>query len=651
MMDMMGDSVAQRRASIVAAQKETAAQMAKLAASGSSKWYRRCKVFMGFFVTIWVIPLMYIFFYTTQPIVVWFTMAILLAMSLWPMMSGGGHALAAISVAITILNIVWGMSIYYSHVLFMQTMEGGREYEGVFAGEQPLAYSDAAVLNFAGSARVDASRAVGFKSLHGQMHTYCIAPIIDDTFTSRAEFWAVGIDCCGERGNFECDNVGQSTSQIAVVLPHPEMNQDPLFGIGGKHFAPPLYRHDVFTEALDMASKVHRVQAGETPLFVKWTNTHRDNVIEDEWSAIKVTILWAFWFAFFCSFIQTILAFRFMDVQMFEQNLEMQLAKSHHLSTSVPLAIAMFIDENAPQVPQTPKWLRELAVTHCLIPWCTLMTCVLIWSFLYSTYIGHILMGIFVLVMSIEIFGLLMSNDKYVTGLGMTAIMVIGMYIGRHNYVSHTFRYYAVQNHRSYSNVLPDARAEEYRDAGKLVFADNAQLMTNMSVGFMLQSTNYCAAPIMARGDWSPTNVDFWAIGENCCDSRGNFHCGDAKDPKARGGVVFHDINHEDSKDSISDPLHLHYLKAVHSARDLHGLYGDDDPTLLIWGPNLKELHYKWMNEATGVVIMTAIVALQILGCGTLVSFCYGRAVYKSAIQQYQADLQRQHHAETGGKA
>merc|ERR1719222_668745 len=74
-------------------------------------------------------------------------------------------------------------------------------------------------------------------------------------------------------------------------------------------------------------------------------------------------------------------------------------------------------------------------------------------------------------------------------------------------------------------------------DAGAIQFKQDAYVDTTMSIGYK-DSTVWCAAPIK-WGDAKVSNIDFWAVGIDCCTGfPGNFNCLENRDDfKARGGL------------------------------------------------------------------------------------------------------------------
>eukprot|EP00397_Hematodinium_sp_SG-2012_P051806 GEMP01060933.1.p1 GENE.GEMP01060933.1~~GEMP01060933.1.p1 ORF type:complete len:154 (+),score=36.25 GEMP01060933.1:603-1064(+) len=55
--------------------------------------------------------------------------------------------------------------------------------------------------------------------MHGG-RVFCVAPIRDQSMTLSTEigFWAVGIDCCSKRANFECGSANDPAAHSGVIL-------------------------------------------------------------------------------------------------------------------------------------------------------------------------------------------------------------------------------------------------------------------------------------------------------------------------------------------------------------------------------------------------------------------------------------------------
>lgn len=79
---------------------------------------------------------------------------------------------------------------------------------------EPRLLADGGRVSFAPEAYLDQARAVGF---HAEGHTYCAAPVSSRADpTAAVNFWAVGRDCCGLRGSFECDAAPKQTGRARL---------------------------------------------------------------------------------------------------------------------------------------------------------------------------------------------------------------------------------------------------------------------------------------------------------------------------------------------------------------------------------------------------------------------------------------------------
>jgi len=87
-----------------------------------------------------------------------------------------------------------------------------RSYTNVPAGASSAEYEDAGKLHFEAGASIQPTQSLGFL---WKGSTYCAAPIVGPSGGSSnatnglltlayTDFWAVGIDCCGARGEFKC---------------------------------------------------------------------------------------------------------------------------------------------------------------------------------------------------------------------------------------------------------------------------------------------------------------------------------------------------------------------------------------------------------------------------------------------------------------
>lgn len=97
-------------------------------------------------------------------------------------------------------------------------LDRGPEYTGVSPLQSARATHDAGVLHFVNDSFVDDRRTLGYVSLGS---IFCIAPVgLQGEYSSTVEYWAVGIDCCEKRTNFDCGSSRELEAVTAVVEPH-----------------------------------------------------------------------------------------------------------------------------------------------------------------------------------------------------------------------------------------------------------------------------------------------------------------------------------------------------------------------------------------------------------------------------------------------
>jgi len=124
---------------------------------------------------------------------------------------------------------------------------------------------------------------------------------------------------------------------------------------------------------------------------------------------------------------------------------------------------------------------------------------------------------------------------------------------------------------RHYTNVAPDDSAAAHSDASVLVFMDGARPDGSRSIGYKRGGTRYCVAPIALKGSYSAdvveqTDIQYWAVGTDCCMGQEGFTCDDADKATARSGLVEMDKRGMDRVPFLSSADMHYYRQAVNMA-------------------------------------------------------------------------------------
>lgn len=149
---------------------------------------------------------------------------------------------------------VAGVYNYRAHMFQYWSYAERRVYTNVLPSEAAAALADAGKIIFSDSARIDTTRAVGYKA----GSTYCVAPILDNAHASSVQMWAAGMDCCPMRGDFGCDDAWNPSARGAVAVVEPFSIQNG-----------PTTR-DMYKKAVNLAAGAFGMKTSSEPLLVRW---------------------------------------------------------------------------------------------------------------------------------------------------------------------------------------------------------------------------------------------------------------------------------------------------------------------------------------------------------------------------------------------
>merc|ERR1719174_521024 len=209
-----------------------------------------------------LIGMLFTYGYHHIPGVVWSTVCLLSCFALiflftppGPSEQGrSGVVLGFLCGTAIVLGTLAGLHNYGTHMEQYWLYEEAREYHNVLPSEPAAAHADAGKITFAEAARIDTTKAVGYKAAS----TYCVAPILDPSSSNRVEFWAVGLDCCAPRGEFNCDDATKEGTEAA----HGGLV---VFDTGSIH------RHyEYFSKAVKESEAANDLVSSAEPIFVRW---------------------------------------------------------------------------------------------------------------------------------------------------------------------------------------------------------------------------------------------------------------------------------------------------------------------------------------------------------------------------------------------
>lgn len=584
---------------------------------------------LGIFIGLWLIPFLFAFAYYPLPTFVSLTVFLLFLFALIPAWSVPGSPFSAGMTVCVLGSTFAGLRVFYGDVLPLKALEEGRAYTGVYAQQSAVAFSDASILSFTGNATVDDSRAGSLTVLEGGPVTYCVAPISDPTSSGRVEFWAVGLDCCpGKLASFECDRADSPGATTGAVVPDLQ-EVDRMYDVFGKYLAPADVRRDLFLQAIKIAEAAHEVESSTRPILVRWVSETRRELAAAKWRSITLALVVSFFVIGLAALLLTMLAVN--------QQVTSRVWRSWAMGLDRPA------DANRPKVAPHLADFRQICVLGFVVPYLTIMSSVILWSWMYCYTFGTMYAVAFVSFLGMVVGPLLLTGQTFAYGIVTLFCAILGGYVGRRNYFNNTFHYCASRGRRSYTNVYPDGDGLQFQDAGKMQFVLDAGASGLQSVGFTYDGTLYCAAPILssecassgscgctsdscAVGSSSlPAHTDFWAVGVDCCDDVGGFRCGGGVNSSIadRFGLVLRDS----AEQGVKDAARLPYMRAVQAASDKFGLVAPEQPVLIQWSDGsggADSVERLWVGRAIVVILATAALGFCSLSC--LVCVALGRS-------------------------
>jgi hypothetical protein len=145
-----------------------------------------------------------------------------------------------------------------------------------------------------------------------------------------------------------------------------------------------------------------------------------------------------------------------------------------------------------------------------------------------------------------------------------------GAVVGTSIHLTKLVDYWPYYNKRHYTNVAPDEKAATRADASVLVFMEGARPDGSRTTAYRRGGVNYCVAPIALEAGYADDqaaspDVQYWAVGKDCCTGTKGFTCDDSLNPNARSGLVMsaksdHDLLLEGV---MSNDEYHYYEKAV----------------------------------------------------------------------------------------
>lgn len=219
------------------------------------------------YIIVWLVPfavylilaLLYTYHFMTAPsLCVIMTILGVFGSCAFFIFQGRYEAWFALSIALLpaiTAGTFFGLYFYDSYAIFPMFYANSRTYTNVLPSQPSAAVADAGMIVFSSESYVHTNQSVGYITEEGR--TYCVAPVRDRSATQHVQFWAVGINCCAEKGGFYCDSTGDAAAHAGVVV----FDNDGIFAKS---------RYDYYERARLKAEAEFSLLSTAKPLYIRW---------------------------------------------------------------------------------------------------------------------------------------------------------------------------------------------------------------------------------------------------------------------------------------------------------------------------------------------------------------------------------------------
>jgi len=201
----------------------------------------------------------------------------------------------------------------------------------------------------------------------------------------------------------------------------------------------------------------------------------------------------------------------------------------------------------------------------------------------------------------------------YLGFLGIGAVFM-GYTAGNRLYERDMGEHWLQGSRVKYENVTATHMADALPDAGIIGFTAGARIDMRRVLGFRPAGTQttYCVAPVLDDTQASEQythlwgDVQFWAVGIDCCGSHWGFWCDDAQVPgTAHNAVVISGVY-----SSYAMERYKVFQKAAHNAAAFYHLTTPETPVFVRWVQQTEAAQHGFRDAMLRFFLMSVLYAI-----------------------------------------
>jgi len=165
------------------------------------------------------------------------------------------------------IALLVGLAIHYKYMLYYHKYSSMMRYTNVAPLQPALQFEDAGALQFTAGTTVDRTRAIGYRHIRSSQ-TLCVAPVVSAQMapTDNIVFFAVGVNCCGWRASFHCDDSGAGGARGGLIM----LTPDQLVSPSMEWMVEDGFDFKAFEDAIDLQKSVFSVSAAKHHRMLRW---------------------------------------------------------------------------------------------------------------------------------------------------------------------------------------------------------------------------------------------------------------------------------------------------------------------------------------------------------------------------------------------
>lgn len=249
-----------------------------------------------------------------------------------------------------------------------------------------------------------------------------------------------------------------------------------------------------------------------------------------------------------------------------------------------------------------PKWratrIVDITVSGVL-PWLVFFLIICLFLFVYHDMrrtVWGLIAACSGIALLFTILGLTSGRTTYlVIGFMCILSVVAGSCLGVWMYSQCLDRYWTLDGGAEFKDVDPTGDARKVAGASVLHFVPGSFVDDRSTVGYIADGGIFCVAPVVLPSK-PDARISFWAVGEDCCQTRSNFDCGTSRDLEATAVVV-------EDRDT-------HFRQAIKEAAAVYGIGVPEHSQLVRFVADPKAVMSELWEQSLTVSLVAMILDL-----------------------------------------